>query len=303
MGRHRWKLRACKHGNFHRKNCSSGRHGCNKLHLFCTQPSTKKRQPKHFHAVRCAWKAHRPLDPDGWKWWKTKQSLSRPQPIPHRNASNRPQLVPHWKVAMKPSLVRPFVSNLSTDFILLVPNYPNLLELGYPNHCLFGHVLEGSDPLESIDSLKEISSPTYADICNTLMEPRSGISTSNQTASASNRASNLTATQNAAQINNKKLNRRKRANRCKRAKVNFNKDTKSVLKPRSDIPKSRNDIPKPRSDVLKPRSDVPKPRSDIPKPRSGPPQRLGSVAGHPKNRLYIDSGALVHIIFNCELLE
>ena len=32
------------------------------------------------------------------------------------------------------------------------------------------------------------------------------------------------------------------------------------------------------------------------------PQRLSSVAGHPKNCLYIDSGASIHILFNKELL-
>ena len=37
--------------------------------------------------------------------------------------------------------------------------------------------------------------------------------------------------------------------------------------------------------------------------RSGKPQRLRSVAGHPKNRLYIDSGASVHILFNQEFLK
>ena len=32
------------------------------------------------------------------------------------------------------------------------------------------------------------------------------------------------------------------------------------------------------------------------------PQRLASVAGHPKDLLYIDSGAFIHILFNKELL-
>ena len=32
------------------------------------------------------------------------------------------------------------------------------------------------------------------------------------------------------------------------------------------------------------------------------PQRMTSVAGHPKNRLYIDSAASLHILFNKELL-
>ena len=105
-----------------------------------------------------------------------------------------------------------------------------------------------------MDSSKEISNPTYADICNPLKKPRNGIS-----------ASKLSATR----INNKKLNQRKRA------KVNFSKDTKPVLKSRSGILKSRSDIPKSRS-------DIPKSRSDISTPRSGNPQRLRIVAGHLK---------------------
>ena len=32
------------------------------------------------------------------------------------------------------------------------------------------------------------------------------------------------------------------------------------------------------------------------------PQRMTSVAGYPKNRLYIDSGASLHILFNKELM-
>ena len=32
------------------------------------------------------------------------------------------------------------------------------------------------------------------------------------------------------------------------------------------------------------------------------PQRMTSVAGHPKNRLYINSSASLHILFNKELL-
>ena len=119
--------------------------------------------------------------------------------------------------------MRPFIPNLSTDFILLVPNYPSRLELGYPNHCLFGHVLDGSDPLENVDSLKEISNPTYADLCNPSKKPRSGVSASKQS---------MTRT------NNKKINQRKRA------KVNFSKDMKTVPKTRSGIPKSRSGIKK-----------------------------------------------------------
>ena len=32
------------------------------------------------------------------------------------------------------------------------------------------------------------------------------------------------------------------------------------------------------------------------------PQRMASVTGHPKNRLYIDSGESLHVLFNKELM-
>jgi hypothetical protein len=65
------------------------------------------------------------------------------------------------------------------------------------------------------------------------------------------------------------------------------------------VPISRNGIPKSRSGISKSRSDIPKSRNaTLSKSRSGKPQRLRSVAGHPKNRFYIDSGSSFHILFN-----
>ena len=230
VGRHRWKLRACKHGKFHRNNCFSGRHGRNKSHPFCTRPSATRRQPTHFREARRAWKVHSPLDPDGWKWWKTKHSLPRLPPI----ASKSPQPVPLREVPKENLLFRSLYPNLSKDFIVAVPNFPNRIENGYPTHCVFGHVLDGSDQLEMVDSSKEITNPTYADICNPSRKPRSGRSVSKPT-----------VVPTAARTSNKKLNQRKRA------KVNFGKDTKPVPKSRNDITKSRSDIPKSRSAVFR----------------------------------------------------
>ena len=146
----------------------------------------------------------------------------------------------------------------------MVPDYPNPLELSYPTHCLFGHILDGSDLLDNVDSSKEISNPTYtyADICNPLKKPRSGVSASKQST----------------------IRISKKVNQHKKAKVNFSKDTKTVQKSRSGILKSRSGIPKSRSDILT--------------SRIGKPQRIRSESGHPKNRLYIYSGASVHILFN-----
>ena len=47
---------------------------------------------------------------------------------------------------------------------------------------------------------------------------------------------------------------------------------------------------------------VPEPEESRSGDDASTPQRLASVAGHPKNRLYIDSGASIHILFNKELL-
>ena len=134
---------------------------------------------------------------------------------------------------MKHPLVQPFFPNLLTDFILLVPDYPSHLELSYPKHCLFGYFLDGSFPLDNVDSSKDISNPTYADICNPLKKPRSGVSASKQSTTWTNN---------------------KKSIHCKRAKVNFSKDTKTVLKSRSGIPISRSGIPKSRSDIPTSRS-------------------------------------------------
>ena len=47
---------------------------------------------------------------------------------------------------------------------------------------------------------------------------------------------------------------------------------------------------------------VPEPEESRSADDASIPQRLASVAGHPKNCLYIDSGASIHILFNKELL-
>ena len=49
--------------------------------------------------------------------------------------TNHTQPVPHQKVILKHPIIRLLVPNLLTDFILLVPDYPNRLELSYPKHC------------------------------------------------------------------------------------------------------------------------------------------------------------------------
>ena len=47
---------------------------------------------------------------------------------------------------------------------------------------------------------------------------------------------------------------------------------------------------------------VPEPEKSRSGDDASTPQCLASVAGHPKNCIYIDSGASIHILFNKELL-
>ena len=79
-----------------------------------------------------------------------------------------------------------------------------------------------------------------------------------------------------------------------------NKKSRSATTPIPEKPRSAPIPEKTRSASEK--IQVPEPEET----RSGDdaltPQRLASVAGHPKNRLYIDSGASIHILFNKELL-
>ena len=80
------------------------------------------------------------------------------------------------------------------------------------------------------------------------------------------------------------------------------KKTTSKKKTRQKNMKSRSvtiQIPEKTSSV---KIKVPEPEESRSVDDALTPQRLASVAGQPKNRLYIESGASIHILFNKELL-
>ena len=80
------------------------------------------------------------------------------------------------------------------------------------------------------------------------------------------------------------------------------KQTTSMKKTRQKNKKSRSvtiQIPEKTRSV---KVEVPKPEESRQGDDPSTPQRLGSVVGHLKNRLYIDSGASIHFLFNKELL-
>ena len=143
--------------------------------------------------------------------------------------------------------------DLYNDFITKEINHKDCFIINFPRHCVLGHVLLDSDPLNDLGPWKEVVQPTK--------KPRS--------------------------VGPHKSKPKK---------------TTSMKKTRQKNKKSRSvtiQIPEKTRSV---KVEVPEPEE----PRRGDdpstPQLLASVAGHPKNRLYIDSGASIHILFNKELL-
>lgn len=143
--------------------------------------------------------------------------------------------------------------NLYNDFITKEPDYMDHFRINFPRHCVLGHVLSDSDPLNNLGPWKEVVQPTK--------KPRS--------------------------VGPHKSKPKKTTSNNKTRQKN--KKSRSVA---IQIPE------KPRSVKIQ----VPEPEESRRGDDASTPQRLASVAGHPKNRLYIDSGTSIHILFNKELL-
>ena len=121
--------------------------------------------------------------------------------------------------------------------------------INFPRHCVLGHVLFDSDPLDDLGPWKEVVRPTK--------KPRS--------------------------VGPHKSKPKK---------------TTSMKKTRQKNKKSRSvtiQIPEKSRSV---KIQVPEPEESRSGDDASTPQRLASVARHPKYRLYINSGASIHILFN-----
>ena len=135
--------------------------------------------------------------------------------------------------------------------------------------------------LDEVDSWKEVVQPTK--------KPRS----------VDPRKLNLIQTVRKT-TNNKKIRQRNKKSRSVTIQVpedrrNKNKEPRSDNTPGHIKPRSESTPNDPISTI----SDLQELRSED---KDSTPQRMTSVAGHPKNRLYIDSGASLHILFNKEIM-
>ena len=153
--------------------------------------------------------------------------------------------------------------------------------ISFPRHCVFGHVLLDTNPLDEVDSWKEVVRPSK--------KPKSV------------EPCRLNPIQTARKTtNNKKLQQMNKKSRSVSMQLPGERD-KKIKGSRSgktpdDIKLSSEHTP---NDPISTISNIQELRSVN---DSSTPQRMTSVAGHPKNRLYIDSGASLHILFNKELL-
>ena len=171
--------------------------------------------------------------------------------------------------------------NLCKDYISMEQDDTDRFSISFFRHYVFRHVLSDTNPLDDVDSWKEVVQP--------FKKPRSvGPLRSNPIQTARKTTSN-----NNLRQKNKKS--RSVPIQIPEDRNNKNKESRSGNTPDDIKLRSEYTPNNPFSTI----SEIQKLRSVDDK---STPQRMTSVAGHPKNRLCIDSGASLHIIFNKKLL-
>ena len=262
-------LRARKQPCYNKQNCNSERHGCQ--HTFMKRKYMTKRAATNNSSQDLKIKGR-----------KLRTFKSPPPQILNRmlqainNRANRQDLNNNEHHSLpydKPDLCK--------DYISMEQDNTDRFYISFPRHCVFGHVLSNTDPLDDVDSWKEAVRPSK--------KPKSvGPRRSNPIQTAQKTTSN------------KKLQQMNKKSRSVSIQLPGERNNKSRE------PRSGNTLGhiKPRSehtpnDPISTISDIQELRSVD---DSSTPQRMTSVAGHPKNRLYINSGASLHILFNKELL-
>ena len=149
-------------------------------------------------------------------------------------------------------------------------NKADRFSVSFPRHCVLGHVLLDTNPLNEVDSWKKVVRPSRK---LKSVDPRrpNPIQIVRKTTS------------------NKKLQQKNKKSRSVTIQISEHHNYKSKESRSEYTPNN-------------PISTI----SDLQELRSvdngSTSQRITSVAGHPKNRLYIDSGASLYILFNKELL-
>ena len=153
-------------------------------------------------------------------------------------------------------------------------NKADQFSVSFPRYCVLGYVLLDTDPLDEVDSWKEVVG-------------NQGVHT------------HTDQIQYKTMSNKKLLQKNKRSRsvtiQIPEDRINKNKESRSDNTTSHTKPRSEYTSDNPISII-----------SDLQELRSvddgSTQQRMTSVAGYPKNRLYIDSGPYLHILFTKEVL-
>ena len=172
--------------------------------------------------------------------------------------------------------------DLCNDYISMEQGSTDRFSINFPRHYVLGHVLLDTNRLDNVDSWKEVVQPTK--------KPRSVD------------PHKLKPMQTLKKkTKNKKRQQRNKKSRSVTIQVpenckNKNKELRSDNTPVHIKPRGECAPNNPISTI----SDLHELRNDD---EDSTPQRMTNVAGHPENRLHIDSGASLHIIFDKELIS
>ena len=268
-GKFSQNLCASKKSCYNERNCKSGRHGCR--HTFMKhKPQTKRTTTNNLNPY---------LKIKGRKLGTFKSPPPQRQNCMLRAISrreNRQDINDNAEYILsydEPDLCNGYISK-EQDSV-------DRFSINFPRHCVLVHVLLDTNPLNDMDSWKEVVRPSK--------KPRS---------LDPHRLNPIQTVRKAT--NNKNMQQKNKKSRSvviqtPENRSNKNKESRSDNTPGQIKPRSENTPNNPISTI----SDFQELRRVD---KHSTPQRMTSVAGHPKNRLYINNGASLHILFNKELM-
>ena len=150
-GKFSMKLRNSKKSSYNERNCKSGRH--NRRHSFLRHKPSKIRQYANARSL-----------PD--LNVKTRSVKGTKHPSPRRRdrmirALHRRQVREQLHLSNLNQHILPYDEpNLYNDFITKDTSQPSRFIINFPRHCVLGHVLSDSDPLNDLGPWKEVVRPT-----------------------------------------------------------------------------------------------------------------------------------------------
>ena len=140
-------LRTSKKPSYNEQNCKSGRHSCQ--HTFMKHKSRTKRATTNTSSQDLKIKDR--------KFWTFKSP-------PPRRLNHMLRAINFWKHRQDINDTEDYSSSydepdLCNDYISMEKDKADRFSTSFPRHCVFGHVLLDNNPLDEVDSWKELVRP------------------------------------------------------------------------------------------------------------------------------------------------